>query len=183
MQKITHNENIDKEIISKAQKIKLFAMDVDGVLSDGKIIYNSYEVETKAFFVQDGFGLVSLKKYGISLAIITGRNSPMVDRRAKELGVDYVIQGRDDKYTQLNILAERLGLDMTQCAYIGDDLPDLKALIHAGFGVAPANAVNEVKNAADFVTQKTGGNGAVREVCDFILKAQGHYDDFIAHFK
>lgn len=183
MQNITHNENIDKEIISKAQKIKLFAMDVDGVLSDGKIIYNSYEVETKVFFVQDGFGLVSLKKYGISLAIITGRNSPMVDRRAKELGVDYVIQGRDDKYTQLKTLAERLGLDMTQCAYIGDDLPDLKALIHAGFGVAPANAVNEVKDAADFVTQKTGGNGAVREVCDFILKAQEHYDDFIAHFK
>lgn len=175
--------NIQDDVIQKAQKIQLLAMDVDGVLSDGKIIYNSYEVETKAFFVQDGFGLASLKKYGIKLAIITGRTSPMVDRRAKELGVDYVIQGRDDKYVQLQNLADNLGLDITQCAYIGDDLPDLKAIICAGLGAAPANGVDEVKNAADFITTKTGGNGAVREVCDLILRAKGHYADLINSFK
>lgn len=174
---------MNDDILQKAKNIKLFAMDVDGILSDGQIIYNSYEVETKAFFVQDGLGLQALRKFGITLAIITGRSSPMVERRAKELGVAHVIQGRDDKYSQLVRLADELGLDLSQCAYMGDDLPDLKAVREAGFGVCVPNGCQETKDVADFITIKTGGHGAVREVCDLILKAQGNYDAFIKQYQ
>lgn len=169
--------------LQKAKNIKLFAMDVDGILSDGQIIYNSYEVETKAFFVQDGLGLQALKKFGMTLAIITGRSSPMVERRAKELGIHHVIQGRDDKFTQLSRLADELGLTLSECAYMGDDLPDLRAVKEAGFGVCVPNGCQETQLVADFITSKTGGHGAVREVCDFILKAQGNYDAFIQQYQ
>ncbi len=169
--------------LQKAKNIKLFAMDVDGILSDGQIIYNSYEVETKAFFVQDGLGLQALKKFGMTLAVITGRSSLMVERRAKELGIHHVIQGRDDKFAQLSRLADELGLSLSECAYMGDDLPDLKAVKEAGFGVCVPNGCQETQLAADFITSKTGGHGAVREVCDFILKAQGNYDAFIQQYQ
>ena len=169
-------------IKQKAQQIKLFAMDVDGILSDGKIIYNSYDVETKAFYVQDGVGIKALQSFGIEIAIITGRTSPMVERRARELGIHHLIQGRDDKYTALSGLAEQLGLSLDECAYMGDDLPDLKAVHEAGLGISVPNGCAETQAVADIVTNKTGGNGAVREVCDLILHAQGHYDTFIAQF-
>ncbi len=170
-------------IKQKAEKIKLFAMDVDGILSDGKIIYNSYDVETKAFFVQDGVGIKALQSFGIEIAIITGRTSPMVERRARELGITHLIQGRDDKFTALQALADTLGLSLQECAYMGDDLPDLKAVREAGLGISVPNGCRETQAVADIVTGKTGGNGAVREVCDLILRAQGHYDAFIAQFE
>lgn len=170
-------------LTEKLQKIKLFAMDVDGILSDGRIIYNSYDVETKAFYVQDGVGLKGLLDNGITLAIITGRSSPMVERRAKELGIHHVIQGRDDKFAQLDMLAISLGLKMSECAYMGDDLPDLKAIKMAGVGISVPNGCDEVRQVADFVTTKHGGMGAVREVCELILKAQGHYAAFVAGFE
>lgn len=170
-------------LTQKLQQIKLFAMDVDGILSDGRIIYNSYDVETKAFYVQDGVGLKGLSDSGIILAIITGRSSPMVERRAKELGIVHVIQGKDDKFTQLNKLAMSLGLKMDECAYMGDDLPDLKAIKEAGVGMSVPNGCDEVRQAADFVTVKSGGQGAVREACELILKAQGRYEAFVAGFE
>lgn len=174
--------NFDEQMIEKAKKIKLFAMDVDGVLSDGKIIYNSYDVETKAFHVQDGLGLVALKETGVILAIITGRTSPMVQRRATELGIHHVVQGRDDKFAALSKLADELGLSLEECAYMGDDLPDLKAIKEAGLGVSVPNGMAFVQQQADFVTTKHGGEGAVREVCELILQAQGQYDAFIQRF-
>lgn len=167
----------------KAQKVRLFAMDVDGILSNGQIIYDANGVETKAFYVQDGVGLKGLREFGIQLAIITGRSSPMVERRAKELGITHVIQGQDDKFTQLSELAVSLGLELNECAYMGDDLPDLTAIKYAGLGISVPNGCAEVQAIADLITTKAGGQGAVREACEFILKAQGHYDDFINGFR
>ena len=169
-------------LYQKAQNIKLFAMDVDGVLTDGQLIYDSQGIESKAFFVQDGVGLKALSKAGIILAIITGRNSPMVERRAKEIGIQYVIQGRDDKYTALDELASSLGLTLKECAYMGDDLPDLKAITHAGLGISVPDGCDEVRQAAHFSTSKKGGFGAVRQACELILAAKGIHGEFIAQF-
>lgn len=171
------------QLEEKIKPIKLLAMDVDGVLSDGQIIYNAQEIETKAFYVQDGLGLKALRESGVVLAIITGRVSPMVVRRATELGITHLIQGRDDKFTALSELANQLGLSFEECAYMGDDLPDLKAISAAGLGVSVPNGCIEAQQAADFVTTKYGGHGAVREVCELILKGQGHYERFVAGFR
>lgn len=170
------------EILQKAKKIKLLAMDVDGVLTDGKIIYDSLGAESKEFFVQDGLGLALLKKSGIGLAIITGRVSPMVARRAKELGIDYIIQGRDDKSVALGELAYKLELPLEECAYIGDDLPDKKAIILAGLGISVPNGSPIVQAVADFVTTKKGGEGAVREVCELLLIAHEQWDTLLKNY-
>lgn len=175
--------NIDSSIKQKASAIRLLAMDVDGVLTDGKIIYDSQGVESKEFFVQDGVGLNALKKYGLTLAIITGRQSPMVERRARELGIDYVIQGQDDKLTALASLAYQLNLHINECAYVGDDLPDVRAIKYAGLGVSVPNGCTEARTCADYVTKKHGGQGAIREVCEVILLSQGHYYNWIASFE
>lgn len=170
------------DLTKRLQTVKLFAMDVDGILSDGQIIYDSHGVETKAFYVQDGVGLKALKEQGIVLAIITGRNSPMVARRADELGIDHVVQGRDDKFIALSTLADELGLSMSECMYMGDDLPDLKAVREAGVGVSVPNGCAQIQAVADIITIKAGGHGAVREVCEQLLKAKGVYDAFIAQY-
>lgn len=175
-----------QDLIKKAGQVKLLIMDVDGILSNGQIIYDANGVETKAFSVQDGVGVKSLARYGILTAIITGRSSPMVDKRACEMGVKYVVQGRDDKLTALNELLEMLdptlNITAAHCAYMGDDLPDIKAMQTVGFAATVHNAHSEVINRSDMVTTRSGGNGAVREVCDLILKGHGHYQDFIAHY-
>jgi len=175
-----------QDLIKKAGRVKLLVLDVDGILSNGQIIYDANGVETKAFSVQDGVGIKSLARYGILTAIITGRSSPMVDKRATEIGVDYVVQGRDDKLIALNELLSSLdpALNITaaDCAYMGDDLPDIKALQTVGFAATVPNAHSEVINRSDMVTTRTGGNGAVREICDLILKGHGHYQDFIGQY-
>lgn len=170
------------DLTQKLHNIKLFAMDVDGILSDGQIIYDANGVETKAFYVQDGVGLKAVKDLGVHLAIITGRSSPMVDRRAKELGIEHVIQGRDDKFIALSALADELGLSMDECMYMGDDLPDLKAVRQSGVGVCVPNGCEQTQAVADIVTVKSGGHGAVREVCERLLHAKGAYEAFIAQF-
>ncbi len=170
------------ELLAKARPIKLFAMDVDGILSDGQIIYDSTGNETKAFYVQDGLGLSALRQHGYILAIITGRDSPMVARRAKELGITHLIQGRDDKFTALSSLADNLGIALSDCAYMGDDLPDVKAIKQAGLGISVPNGCPQAQAAADFITSRTGGCGAVREVCELLLMASGQYDAWIAQF-
>ncbi len=170
------------DLTQKLHNIKLFAMDVDGILSDGQIIYDANGVETKAFYVQDGVGLKAVKDLGVHLAIITGRSSPMVDRRAKELGIEHIIQGRDDKFDALSALADELGLSMDECMYMGDDLPDLKAVRQSGVGVCVPNGCTQTRAVADIVTVKTGGHGAVREVCEMLLQAKGAYEAFIAQF-
>ena len=174
-----------QELIKKAAQVKLLVLDVDGILSNGQIIYDANGVETKAFSVQDGVGIKSLARYGILTAIITGRSSPMVDKRAQEIGIDYVVQGRDDKLIALNELLasiKDLNISAADCAYMGDDLPDIKALQTVGFAATVPNAHSEVINRCDMVTTRAGGYGAVREVCDLILKGHGHYQDFIAQY-
>lgn len=170
------------ELSEKAKKIKLLALDVDGILSDGKLIYDANGIESKAFFVQDGVGIKAVQQFGIQVAIITGRTSPMVEKRATELGIDQVIQGRDDKLTALIEVCQRLDLTLEECAYMGDDLPDIRALKAVGFSASVPNAHDEVKISVDFLTEKAGGAGAVREVCDLLLQAQDHYADFINQY-
>lgn len=175
-----------QDLIRKAGQVQLLVMDVDGILSNGQVIYDANGVETKAFSVQDGVGVKSLARYGILTAIITGRSSAMVDKRASEMGVDYVVQGREDKLVALNellaTLDPALNISAADCAYMGDDLPDIKAMQTVGFAATVPNAHAEVINRSDMVTTRAGGYGAVREVCDLILKGHGHYKDFIAHY-
>lgn len=174
-----------QDLIKKAAQVKLLVLDVDGILSNGQIIYDANGVETKAFSVQDGVGIKSLARYGILTAIITGRSSPMVHKRAQEIGIDYVVQGRDDKLialTELLASIKDLNISAADCAYMGDDLPDIKALQTVGLAATVPNAHSEVINRCDMVTTRAGGYGAVREVCDLILKGHGHYQDFIAQY-
>ncbi len=178
---MTHSPQLT-ELLAKLQDIQLFAMDVDGILTDGKIIYDSAGNETKAFHVHDGVGLSAIKQAGVQLAIITGRSSVMVERRAKELGILHIIQGRDDKSVALSELAHTLSIPLEKCAYMGDDLPDVRAILAAGVGFSVPNACTAAKDCADFVTQQQGGHGAVREVCEIILQAKGEYAAFLARF-
>ena len=175
-----------QDLIRKAGLVRLLVLDVVGILSNGQIIYDANGIETKAFSVQDGVGVKSLARYGILTAIITGRSSAMVDKRAAEMGVNYVVQGRDDKLVALNellaTLDPALNISAADCAYMGDDLPDIKAMQTVGFAATVPNAHAEVINRSDMVTTGAGGYGAVREVCDLILKGHGHYKDFIAHY-
>lgn len=163
---------------AKAKKIKLFLMDVDGVLTDGKMYYipgKKGMIEFKAFHSLDGIGLRLLNQFGILTGVITGRESPGTEERAKGLGMSYAYQGFLSKLEPLRRILEETGLKPENVAYMGDDWTDIPVLKQAGLACAPANSQPEVKRAADMVTAKAGGEGAVREVCDFILKSQGHW--------
>lgn len=171
-----------QRLLKKAQKIKMLVLDVDGILSNGQIIYDANGVEIKAFHVQDGFGIKRLQQFGIDVAIITGRNSQIVANRAKELGIKHLVQGREDKLVALNELLANLDITLVECAYMGDDLPDYRALQAVGFSATVPNAHDEIKKIADMITVNGGGNGAVREVCDIILKATGNYEKMLANY-
>ncbi|MFK7732026.1 MAG: KdsC family phosphatase [Pseudomonadales bacterium] len=173
---------MNKALKERAQQIKLLAMDVDGVLTDGSLFFSSEGDTLKAFNSQDGHGLKMLKSTGVSIAIITGRTSDIVARRANELGIDILMQGREDKLTALNEVATKLDLRIEQAAYIGDDLPDLSAIQAAGIGFAVANAANGIGERADYVTQARGGKGAVREACEWLLEAQGKWQSVVAQY-
>ena len=164
----------------KAAKIKLLILDVDGVMTDGRIVYNDRGEEIKFFNVRDGHGLRLLLKAGIEVAIITGRDSKAVESRAKDLGIKEVHQGIKDKEDLCVKLLERKMLKSDQACCIGDDLPDIPMLSCVGMPVAVADAAVEVRDFACYVTKKNGGNGAVREVCELILKAQNSWPR-IAH--
>lgn len=157
------------------KKIKVLAMDVDGVLTDGRIIVDSNGVESKNFDVQDGFGIVFLQKCGIKTALISARESGCVIHRAKDLKIDKVYVGVYPKLSAYENMLKEFNTDESEVCYIGDDVADLKLMHRCGVSVAVANAVFEVKQIADYVTIKKGGHGAVREVVELILKAQGHW--------
>jgi 3-deoxy-D-manno-octulosonate 8-phosphate phosphatase (KDO 8-P phosphatase) len=157
------------------KKIKVVAMDVDGVLTDGRIIIDSNGVETKNFDVQDGFGIVFLKKCGIKTAIISARDSDVVAHRAKDLQIDSVYVGVYPKTSAFEKLLKEFRVNEKEVCFIGDDLADLAVMRRCGVSIAVANAVFEVKQIADHVTTKKGGKGAVREAIEMILKAQGHW--------
>jgi 3-deoxy-D-manno-octulosonate 8-phosphate phosphatase (KDO 8-P phosphatase) len=153
--------------------IRLFAMDVDGVLTDGTVAISSDGTETKSFSILDGMGLVRLHKAGVAVAWISGRPSEATTRRATELRVPHVIQGRTDKLPALQELAAKLGLTAAQVCYMGDDDIDAPAMAWAGIGVAPTQAMPAALKAAGFVPARPAGQGAVREVCEQILANRG----------
>jgi len=157
------------------KKIKVLAMDVDGVLTDGRIIVDSHGVESKNFDVQDGFGIVFLQKCGIKTALISARESDVVIYRAKDLKIDKVYIGVYPKLSAYESMLKEFNVLDTEVCFIGDDVADLKLMRRCGVSVAVANAVAEVKQIASYVTVKKGGHGAVREVVELILKAQGHW--------
>ena len=159
----------------KARKIKLVICDVDGVLSDGKIVFDSMGRELKNFNVQDGLGLVLLKNFGIQSAIISARESKVVAHRAKELKIDHVFVGVSPKVSAYDQLIKKLKLRDEEVCFIGDDLTDLFVMKRVGLAVAVSNAVDEIKKVAHLTTRKHGGEGAVREVTDLILKSQGFW--------
>jgi 3-deoxy-D-manno-octulosonate 8-phosphate phosphatase (KDO 8-P phosphatase) len=152
--------------------VRILILDVDGVLTDGRIIINDHGEETKCFNVKDGYGIRALLDAGIEVAVITGRQSSVVEHRAKDLGIRSIYQGVADKKSACIRLLEEKQLAGDQACYIGDDLPDIPVLRYVGLPVAVADAVKEAREAALYITEKNGGNGAVREVCELILKAQ-----------
>jgi len=170
-------------IITAAKNIKLLLLDVDGVLTDGKLYYGNSGEELKAFNIQDGLGIKLLQQGGIQVGIITGRVSTLLQRRADELGINPVIQGREDKLTALRELLENHNLGLHQIAFMGDDLPDLSAINLVGLGITVANACSTLAAKADWQTLRSGGDGAVREAAEMILKAQGKFDTLVERFK
>ena len=157
--------------LANLEKIRLVAFDVDGVFTDGRFYLSDDGVESKTFHTQDGYGVRRLLDAGLAVAVISGRKSQAVTQRMAELGVAHVVLGCKDKVAALDKLAAELGLSASECAYVGDDLPDLPLLEHVGFSVAVANAVSLLQEQCDYVTGKPGGCGAVREVCDLIVAA------------
>jgi 3-deoxy-D-manno-octulosonate 8-phosphate phosphatase (KDO 8-P phosphatase) len=167
----------------KIRKIKALVLDVDGVLTDGRIIYDSEGREIKLFDVQDGFGIMILQRLGYRTAIISARSARPVDIRAQDLKIHKVYQDASPKSKAFDQMLQDFQMTEDQVCFVGDDLPDLEVLDRAGFAVAVENAVQEAKNLADYVTVKRGGHGAVREVIELILKTQGRWQEALAQFK
>ena len=152
--------------------MRLVAFDIDGVFTDGRFYLSDDGIESKAFNTQDGFGIRRLIGAGFEVAVISGRHSAAVGKRMEELGVRHVILGTRDKVADFDELIARLGIDASECAYVGDDIPDLSLLDKVGYPIAVANAVEEVRDFCDYTTKAAGGYGAVREVCDLVLAAR-----------
>lgn len=172
-------KTLSKELTGRIRGIKLLIFDVDGVLTDGKIIYTDGGAEIKAFDVRDGHGIKLVMRSGIDVALITARQSGVVDHRAKNLGIDLVYQGMKDKLAAFEDILDKKSLKPEDAAYVGDDIIDLPVLKRAGFSCAVFDAVDEVRGMVDYVAAKRGGRGAAREICELILKAQGKWDGIV----
>jgi len=162
--------------------IKMLVLDVDGVLTDGTIVVDEQGKESKFFSVLDGHGIKMWKRAGLWTAFLSGRKSGPTKQQADELKIDYCLEGCTDKAACIKELAKTSGVTLDEMAYIGDDLPDLPAMRLAGFRVAVANAVDEVKQAAEFITKCEGGQGAAREVIEYILKKTGKWGDLMQRY-
>ncbi|WP_339545739.1 KdsC family phosphatase [Pseudomonas sp. RA_35y_Pfl2_P32] len=165
------------DLLERARPVQLAVFDVDGVLTDGRLYFLEDGSEFKSFSTLDGQGMKMLLASGVTIAIISGRTSPVVERRAKSLGVAHLYQGREDKLVVLDELLAQLGLSYEQVAYLGDDLPDLPVIRRVGLGMAVANAAGFVREHAHGITEARGGEGAAREFCELILRAQGNLQD------
>ena len=161
------------EALARARTVRLAIFDVDGVFTDGTLYIGTSGEAFKAFNILDGHGVKMLQSAGVAAAILSGRSSEAVAWRARELGIEHVLQGIGDKVEAFERLAASLGVDAASCAFVGDDLPDLEVMRRCGLAVAVANAVDEVKGAAHYVTSASGGKGAVREFCELVLHARG----------
>ena len=165
-----------KTILKNAMNIKLIVFDVDGVLTDGKLILGENGNEYKSFYVRDGQGLVMLMKTECDVAVITARTSNIVAERMASLGIKHIYQGVENKGQAIKKLIEKLGITFAEVAYAGDDVIDLPAMNKVALPIAVADAHPEVKKIAKFITEKNGGEGAVREICELIMIAQGSFD-------
>jgi 3-deoxy-D-manno-octulosonate 8-phosphate phosphatase (KDO 8-P phosphatase) len=165
------------DAVQRARAVRLAIFDVDGVLTDGTLFIGPQGEVAKPFNILDGHGVKMLQQAGIATAIISGRSSEAVAYRARELAIAHVVQGCPDKVADFEKLRARLGIEAQACSFMGDDLPDLAVMQRCGFAVAVANAVDAVKDAAHYVTRASGGRGAVREFCDFVLRARGQLAD------
>ena len=163
---------ISGETVEKARRVKVLISDIDGVMTDGRIVYSIYGDELKFFDVTDGFGITLLNRAGIKTVIITAKKSRIVKMRGRDLKVARVYAGFADKLIPFNDALKRFNITPEEVCFIGDDLIDLPVLRRAGFAVSVPNAVEDVKAAAHYITSKPGGRGAVREICDLILKSQ-----------
>jgi YrbI family 3-deoxy-D-manno-octulosonate 8-phosphate phosphatase len=162
--------------------IELILSDVDGVLSDGGIIFNDQGIEMKKFHIRDGLGIRLWQRAGYHFGILTARSSQIVTSRAAELGINIVRQGFEDKLPEAIQVIQELKLEPSQVCYIGDDLTDIAVIQHVGLGVAVSDAAEEVRQVADYQTTSAGGTGAVRELIEMLLKAKGHWQDLIRHY-
>lgn len=166
----------------RLRNIRLLLLDVDGVMTDGRIIFDSNGIESKFFNVKDGHGIKMVQRAGIEVGIISGRESQVVTNRAAELGISLVYQKSLDKLTPYQAILTQTGLSDSQVAYMGDDIIDLPLLRRVGVAAAPADAVPDVLPYVHFVAKNRGGWGAVREVCDLLLKEQGRWDEITARY-
>ncbi len=169
---------LSDELNKRLSKTKLLALDVDGVMTNGAVFFTALGDEMKAFNILDGQGIKSLLLNQIEVAIITGRTSPLTEKRAKDLGIKHITQGREDKKIALLELCKKLSISPEEVAYAGDDLPDLSAIKLVNVGFTVPNAHPFIRKHADYCTTLGGGKGAVREICDLILCSKGLIDDY-----
>lgn len=170
------------KLLTKAKHIRLLILDVDGILTSGNLFYNKQGAEYRSFHVHDGLGIQWLQHFKITVAVITAKKSAMVKKRAKDLGIKYIYQGQKNKQRAYEKLKSLLRLTNKEIAYMGDDLPDLPLLRSAGLAITVPNAPEIMRQFVDWISKHQGGEGAVREVCDLILKAQGHYQAMLQSY-
>ncbi len=170
------------DIIHRAKNVRLAAFDVDGILTDGRLYYTDGGEEIKAFNAQDGHGIKMLKDSGVAIAIITSRTSRVVEKRARDLGIEHLFQGVANKLDTMNDLLKRLGLDMQAASYMGDDVIDLPVLRRCGLAVSVPEAPAIVRQHAHYVTRLQGGCGAAREFTEWVMQAQGTWDARLAEY-
>ena len=174
---------VSMEVRERARKIRLLMLDVDGVMTDGRIIFDDQGRETKVFDVRDGHGIKMLQRAGIEVAIVTGRESAVVDRRAAELGIRWVRQKAFDKGVVYREIAHGLEIEDEEVCFVGDDVVDIPVLRRVGLPIAVADAHEDSKRCAAYVTLCPGGRGAVREVCELILQAQEKWDEVMGRYR
>lgn len=171
-----------KDIIEKAKKLKLLILDVDGVLTDGRLFFDDKGKEYKCFHARDGHGIKLLRQTGVEVAVISGRKSNSVALRMKSLGIEYVYQGHENKIAAFNDIIQSLSIEPEQAAHVGDDLLDLPVMTRVGLSIAVNDANDSVIEYADWCTKMPGGQGAVREVCDFIMQSQGTFESILKSY-
>ena len=172
----------EQDILARAAKIKLIVFDVDGVLTDGSLYLTDDGQETKAFFALDGHGIKMLKRSGVEIAIITGRHSQLMHHRVKNLSIEHLYQGVEDKLEAYEKLVKQLGYDFDQVAAMGDDVVDLPMMRRSGLSITVPGALERTKQYAHYITRLPGGKGAAREVCELLMRAQGTLDTQLAPY-
>jgi 3-deoxy-D-manno-octulosonate 8-phosphate phosphatase (KDO 8-P phosphatase) len=172
----------DPLLLERAARVRLLALDVDGVLTDGRLYFDNQGNELKAFYTRDGLGMKALRETGVDIALITGRSSRVVNDRATSLGIEHVYQGQDDKLEAYLDLLKKTGLADEDVCYAGDDWIDLPILLRVGLAVCVPEAGEDVRDRCHWVTGSSGGMGAVRELCELILEAQGHKQALLTRF-